>query len=177
MSKPSPKRPSLQDQEMSFPASLIFDSMPKKKKRKPNNKLSQNQGKAKTPTNCELLLEPRQRDQFRALMVDLVHVLEFLPAEEIPIDNLDPEDERFRLYLKCGVETLHAPPLQNSILQAILCLVPYKVKCRFPESLERLIKEVKDNYIQTVRRSIVEFALNKGDLHDFSKKTCFKKVF
>uniref|UniRef100_A0ABD2X5S3 Dynein heavy chain 7, axonemal n=1 Tax=Trichogramma kaykai TaxID=54128 RepID=A0ABD2X5S3_9HYME len=83
-------------------------------------------------------------------------------------DDDDDDDEendaklmsQFRYYISSGLDTLNVAPIDAEVLASILALVPAKYKTAHrADFLKKLVNEVKDDFIWTIKRSIVEFAL------------------
>ncbi|XP_068992612.1 dynein axonemal heavy chain 7 [Neodiprion pinetum] len=100
------------------------------------------------------------REEFRRYFVGTV-VKPDLPRIDVDLKG-DREVNRYYYYIRNGVDAIHVAPLESKILDNISLLVPktlwgYEVR-------DKLVKEIKDDFLLAVKRSIVEFVLK--DFHD-----------
>lgn len=80
-----------------------------------------------------------------------------LPRVDVDLKN-DKGVNRYYYYIRNGVDSVHVTPLDIKALATILELVPKRL-CDFEKLKAELIKEIKDEFLVAIKRSIVEFVL------------------
>ncbi|XP_014203995.1 dynein heavy chain 7, axonemal [Copidosoma floridanum] len=137
---------SIEDDDVVDVPTDIFDRVSRKRK-----KLA---SKARAKATSARL----QRQKFRRRIVDLV---------------TGCGGESFQHYVKHGLDTLHVAPMELARTKRILALVPRKHRDAFAGCVERLLEEIDEEFVLTVRRSIVEFALKGPCSHTLDSVSCF----
>ena len=66
---------------------------------------------------------------------------------------------RYYYYIMNGIDNEHVPPIEDNILNNILKLVPLKWQKKFKDTMSEVVKEVIDDYILSVKKSVVDFVL------------------
>lgn len=114
----------------------------------------------------------RNREQFRSALVNIItheEELEERPSSagaELPplTRSLSPSPAekdilRYYYYIHHGIDTEHVAPLEDSWVEHILQYVPDRLKTGHEESIEQLTDEMREDYILSVKKAIVDFVL------------------
>lgn len=81
--------------------------------------------------------------------------------EDIILGNND-NVLRYYYYLTQGIDDVYVGSMDVDLLINILNRVPTKWKDKFKELLNRLVKEVKEEYILSVKKSVIEFVIGNS---------------
>lgn len=121
----------------------------------------------------------QEREKFRARLIDVIKqrrkrekekvfykidtcVEEVGKGEEVE-ENVIVENNddilRYYYYLTQGIDDTYVGPMDVDLLKNILKRIPTKWKDKFKESVNCLIKEVKEEYILNVKKSVIEFVI------------------
>jgi dynein heavy chain len=106
----------------------------------------------------------RRKEEFRSRLLNLIIKSESSIKKKFKIHN-DKDLSLFYYYIKNGLNTLHVAPIDSIIINNILLLIPKKYKYSFHQLLEELLSQIKDEYLLTMKRSVIDFAFQ-----DFSEK-------
>ena len=121
----------------------------------------------------------QEREKFRARLIDVIKqrrkrekekvfykidtcIEEIGKGEEVEQDLIvGNEDDilRYYYYLTQGIDDTYVGLMDVGLLKNILKRIPSKWKEKFKESLNRLVNEVKEEYILNVKMSVIEFVL------------------
>ncbi|XP_044750345.1 dynein axonemal heavy chain 7-like [Coccinella septempunctata] len=103
----------------------------------------------------------RQREEFRKRLVDIIvgrkSPDEVIDPNEIP-SPAEKDILRYYYYVQCGVDTIHVSPLDDSVLQRVLSLVPKKLT-KWKSTLDVCVEEMKESFMLTVKKAVVDFVL------------------
>lgn len=144
--------------EFSFPSDM-FDSAPRKRKKLRTAGTKNPRAREKPPDgHLKFTYRRLRREEFRKRIVDIVIKPEFSEEGDSPFIR-DREIGRFYHYIQNGLDTLRAASLAPTTLEKILSLISEKHKSSFANFVDELLGQVKDDYVWTIKRSIVEFAL------------------
>lgn len=124
----------------------------------------------------------QEREKFRARLVDMIKqkrkkekekafrrintcMLEIEEEEEMDEDIILENNDnvlRYYYYLTQGIDDVYVGSMDVDLLINILKRVPTKWKDKFKELLNRLVKEVKEEYILSVKKSVIEFVIGNS---------------
>ena len=122
-------------------------------------------------------LAQKDREKFRRCLVEIIMLGDTMKsrsiyqgedrkplAEKIPSGCKDPcEAEklllRYHYYIQNGIDTVHVAPMAVSWQQRIATLIPNKLRSNFVNTLEDLTDEIKEDYLMSVKKAIVDFVL------------------
>lgn len=78
----------------------------------------------------------------------------------VSVDLSDDRDvNRYYYYICNGVDTVRTVSIDEDLVLAILGLVPGGLRERFPDLVDELMIEIKEDFTRNIKRAIVEFAL------------------
>lgn len=83
---------------------------------------------------------------------------EEIKAEEDP-KNLEKDILRYYYYIHNGIDTVHVAPLEDIRLKNMKALIANKLLNNYPQYVADLSDEVKDDYLLSVKKAIVDFVL------------------
>lgn len=66
---------------------------------------------------------------------------------------------RYYYYLTQGIDDNYVGSMGTDILENILSIIPIKLRQKFKECLNDLVKEVKREYVLSIKKSVIEFVI------------------
>lgn len=91
--------------------------------------------------------------------------------------NVEKDILRYYYYIHNGIDTEHVAPLENVRLQNVMALINEKLRKNYQQSLTDLSDEVREDYLLSVKKAIVDFVLrdsreleaekNKGKIPEY----------
>lgn len=86
------------------------------------------------------------------------------PEDAVPSAE-EMEVLRYYYYIHNGIDTVHVAPIDNVWLGHVMSLIPPKL-LRWQDLLEELTDEMKDDFLMSVKKGIVDFVLQDPSLSE-----------
>ena len=83
---------------------------------------------------------------------------EALNSSEEP-KNIEKDILRYYYYIHNGIDTEHVAPLENIRIQNVMTLISSKLRKTHQQSIIDLSDEVREDYLLSVKKAIVDFVL------------------
>ncbi|XP_006878990.1 PREDICTED: dynein heavy chain 7, axonemal [Elephantulus edwardii] len=119
----------------------------------------------------------KERENFRSALVNVImqqdDVLDTSPSEMAiskATSAIEKDILRYYYYIHHGIDTDHIAPMEDSWLEHVLNLVPKHLKV-LSDSIHTLSEEVREDYLLSVKKSIVDFVLKDPREKEEDKKT------
>ncbi|XP_055253124.1 dynein axonemal heavy chain 7 isoform X8 [Moschus berezovskii] len=131
---------------------------------------STSRGKSKSPH--------KERENFRSTLVNVIMqqdaALDSATPDEITLPKLttsaiEKDILRYYYYIHHGIDTDHVAPMEDSWLEHVLNLVPQHLKV-LTNSILALSDEMREDYLLSVKKSIVDFVLKDPREKEDDKK-------
>ncbi|XP_024258908.2 dynein axonemal heavy chain 7 isoform X2 [Oncorhynchus tshawytscha] len=120
----------------------------------------------------------KDREQFRSALVGIILQHESASGKTIVEDSHPPtcgsptatekDILRYYYYIRNGIDTEHVAAMEDSWLENVLDLVPTHLK-RLTRTIELLSDEMKEDYLLSVKKAIVDFVLRDPRENDEDK--------
>jgi dynein heavy chain len=79
------------------------------------------------------------------------------PAEDP--NNLEKDILRYYYYIHNGIDTEHVAPLEQARVVKVMSLLTEKLRKNYPQLVADLTDEVREDYMLSVKKAIVDFVL------------------
>ncbi|KAL3855114.1 hypothetical protein ACJMK2_014343, partial [Sinanodonta woodiana] len=126
----------------------------------------------------------KDRENFRKTLVDIIMQEEGMPHSSTASLNADPLQSsrtgspttaekdilRYYYYIHHGIDTEHVAPMEDSWLENVLALVSERLKDGHLETIDNLSDEMREDYLLSVKKAIVDFVLRDPREKDEDKK-------
>lgn len=83
--------------------------------------------------------------------------------------NIEKDILRYYYYIHNGIDTEHVAPLENVRIQNVMSLISNKLKKNYQQSVADLSDEVREDYLLSVKKAIVDFVLRDSREIDTDK--------
>ena len=83
--------------------------------------------------------------------------------------NIEKDILRYYYYIHNGIDTEHVAPLENIRIQNVMSLISEKLRKGFQQSVVDLSDEVREDYLLSVKKAIVDFVLRDSRENDAEK--------
>ena len=74
-------------------------------------------------------------------------------------NNIEKDILRYYYYIHNGIDTEHVAPLEGERLKNVLSLISQELRQNHPQSVVDLSEEMKEDYLLSVKKAIVDFVL------------------
>ncbi|XP_034943307.1 dynein heavy chain 7, axonemal-like [Chelonus insularis] len=125
--------------------------------------------------------ERQRKEKFRKFLIELLNPQEDEQEDEKEKDIAGVDSQyitQYYNYIKSGVDTLHVVPLDATFTEKITQIIPLKLRNKFQRHFEELIKEVKEDHIVAVKKSIIDFIFldTSDDINDQDHQNIFEEL-
>jgi dynein heavy chain len=101
----------------------------------------------------------KEREDFRKRLIALIFKQDEKETSSFQIPTpKEKESLRYYYYIHHGIDTVHVAPLDHSWLNNIWAQIPQKVQT-YNKLRKQLIEEVKEEFVLSVKKAIVDFVL------------------
>ncbi|XP_041928965.1 dynein heavy chain 7, axonemal isoform X2 [Alosa sapidissima] len=110
----------------------------------------------------------KDREQFRSALVSIIMQQDTAAGRSFMEETSPPRSGsptatekdilRYYYYIRNGIDTEHVAAMEDSWLENVLSLVPLHLK-RLTTTIEQLSDEMKEDYLMSVKKAIVDFVL------------------
>lgn len=111
--------------------------------------------------NCYISLREK-REKFRNKLVKAILKKQCEDEKTHKKSLITDEDAhllRYYHYISHGIGDIHISPIDASTLCSILSLVPCRWREKYPHVTEKVVQEIKENYVISIKKGIIDFVL------------------
>ena len=109
----------------------------------------------------------KKREEFRQNLIRLLMAKDDNIAEGVIPDDFNPmrlieqDDDllKYYYYIMHGIDDVHVAPIDTILLNKILNLIPIKWRMKFKSTMTRVIRDAREDYASSIKKSIVDFVL------------------
>jgi dynein heavy chain len=90
--------------------------------------------------------------------------------------NIEKDILRYYYYIHNGIDTEHVAPLENARILSVMSMLTERLRKNYPQHLIDLTEEVREDYMLSVKKAIVDFVLRDSKETDASESAANAKV-
>lgn len=122
----------------------------------------------------------KKRAEFRESLIKAITLKKEEEEEDVCFDTkvlgLTKSEEdllRYHYYVLHAIDDVHIKSIDIKTLENILNLIPAKWQTKFPELLNEVLQETKEDYNLTTKKAVIDFVLQEPLRNDYE---LFEKV-